>query len=84
MVSNTDFLFTQVVPGLSVGYAVRVAEVGVRRALILGARVVIGIGRGSSPFVITLVLSPDISVGDIVKATGGKVMMTPSLSIGVG
>ena len=48
---------------LSVRDVVRAAEVGVRRAPGLGARVVRSRERGSSPLVIALVLSPELSVG---------------------
>ena len=47
-----------------------VVEVGVWRSLGLGAGVVRGKKRGSSPLVITLVLSPELSVGDVSKTTG--------------
>ena len=38
--------------------------------------------RGSSPLVITLVLSPELSVGDVEKAAGGEVVLAPSIDIG--
>ena len=43
-----------------------------------------GRGWGSSPLVIALVLSPELSVEDVVKAEGGNLVLLPSLSIGVG
>ena len=54
-----------------------------RRALGLVARVVRGRGWLSYSLVITLVLSPELSVGDLGKAAGENVLLTPSLAIGV-
>ena len=71
-------------PGLSVRDVVRAAEVSVRRALGIGSGVVIGREWGSSPILITLVLSPELSLGDVGKAARGDVMLTPSISIGGG
>ena len=72
-------------PRLSVRDVVRAAEVGVQRALGLGSGAVIGRERRSSPIVITLVLSPELSVGDVGKSAGGDVVLNPSIYIwGVG
>ena len=55
-----------------------------QRAPLLGAGVVRGRGQGSSRLVITLVMSLELSTGDIGKAAGGNAVLTPSLAIGVG
>ena len=65
--------------GLSVGDVVRAAEVGVRRAPVLGAGVARGREQGYSPLIITLVMSPELSAGDVGKAAGGYVVLTPSI-----
>ena len=71
-------------PGLSVRDVVRSAEVGVWRALGINSVVVRGREQSSSPIVITLVLSPELSLGDVGKAAGGDVVLTLSISIGGG
>ena len=63
---------------------VRAAEVGVRRDPGLCAGVVRGRYQGSSPLVISLVPSLELSAGDVGKAEGGDVVLPPSLAIGGG
>ena len=70
-VSVSNLLFTQVVPGITEGPG-------------LGAGVVRGREWGSSPLVITIVLSPELSVRDVGKAAVGDVVPTPSIVIGGG
>ena len=53
-----------------------------RRALGLGNGVVRGREQGSSPLVITLVLSPKLSIGDVGKAAEGDVVLNQSIVIG--
>ena len=52
------------------------------RALGINSVVVRGREQSSSPIVITLVLSPELSLGDVGKAAGGDVVLTLSISIG--
>ena len=65
--------------GLSVGGVDRAAKVGGQRASGLCTEVARVRERGSSPPVLSLVLSPVLSVGDVGEAVGGGVVLTPSL-----
>ena len=77
-----DLLFFQTVPGLSVVEVDRAAGVGGRRALELYTGLARGRERGYSLLVISLVLSPRLSAGDVGEAVGGDVVLTPSLVAG--
>ena len=60
----------------------RAIEIGVRGAPGFCAGVVRGGELGSSLLVISLVPSPEVSVGYVGEDAGGDVVLTPSLSFG--
>ena len=69
-------------PGLSVVEVDRAAGVGGRRALELYTGVARGRDWEYSILVVSLVLSPGLSAGDVGEAVGGDVVLTPSLVAG--
>ena len=69
-------------PGLSARDVDRAAEVGGRRFLVLCTRGARGRDLGSSHLVLSPVLSPVLSVGDVGEDVVGDMVLTPSLVAG--